>query len=194
MHWGVLNRRIKEAFSHVKADISQIKAQLAQIEGKIDKFIEDQAKIDLKPQIFPSETVSTGNEGVYSRTHALFNHSNIQPIIHSDTQQNSHFLPNFDIEKLFQALTNKEFLVFLSVFQTERTTYEQIATKLALTSGCVRSYVSSLIKKNAPIIKKKLKNQKVILSIDNNFKTLTSEQKLTNLYYSSVDPDQTTLI
>lgn len=193
MHSRGFNKRIKEAFSHVKSDITHIRAKIVQIEGKISDLsfkLENALKTASKQSEFPQEASSIGNEGVYSRTHSLFTHT-LTPL---DKGIKSHFLAGFDVEKLFHTLTNKEFLVFLTIFQVERTTYEQIAMKLSLTSGCVRSYVSSLLKKGAPLIKRKLKNRKVILSTNNDFKILTSEQKLTNLYYSTLDPDQTTLI
>ena len=107
---------------------------------------------------------------------------------------NTH--PNEDVHPL-QTLTNKEFLVFLTIYRLEkeipRVTYAILSKYLSLTSGCIRSYVTSLIRKRVPLTKSKLNNKITILSIESSFKSITSEQKLINLYYQG-DPSQSTLI
>lgn len=182
--------KIKSHFLELEAKISQNMAKLDEIAQTLEKYKnqpQESPKIELKS---PQEISSTGNEGVQSINQSLIN----QSINHIINQSNPHFLPNFNIETLFQTLTNKEFLIFLTIFQADRITYEQIAQKLSLTLSCVRGYVSELIRKKTPLIKIKLKNRKIILSIIPEFKTLTSEQKLINIYYKNIDPFQTTLM
>ena len=63
---------------------------------------------------------------------------------------------------------------------------------MQLSEHCIRSHISSLMKKNVPIIKKRLNNRLNILSIKKDFKSLNLKQKLINIFYDS-DPNQTTL-
>jgi DNA-binding MarR family transcriptional regulator len=102
-----------------------------------------------------------------------------------------------DLEERFNTLTSQEFLIFLTIYQLEEdfgksVTYNDLSNKLSLTPGCIRGYVSSLIRKNLPILKSKINNRTLTLSINPNFKDLNLKQKLTNIYYDQ-DPDQTKL-
>ena len=63
---------------------------------------------------------------------------------------------------------------------------------MQLSEHCIRGHISSLMKKNVPIIKKRLNNRLNILSIKKDFKSLNLKQKLINIFYDS-DPNQTTL-
>lgn len=174
--------KVKSHFLGIETQISQYMAKLAEIERNLE-ILKNMLSKTQKP---PQEISSIGNKGVQSINQSLINQS--------ITQKNLQVLPDSNIENLFQTLTNKEFLVFLTIFQADYITYIQIAHKLSLTLSCVRGYVSELIRKKIPLIKRKLNNRKVVLSVDREFKTLTSEQKLINLYYKNIDPDQTTLI
>ena len=86
--------------------------------------------------------------------------------------------------------------MFLTIYQLEkelpRVTYEVVANRLTLTSGCIRTYITSILRKKAPVIKSKLNNKLILLSIEPSFRSLISEEKLINLYYQN-DPSQTTL-
>ncbi len=103
---------------------------------------------------------------------------------------------NEALSKTFQSLTNQEFKVFLTIYQLEdergKATYNDLALKTSLTSGCIRGYVSSLILKGTPIVKTRQKNRQASLTIDNSFRSLGLKGKLINLYYQQ-DPQQTTL-
>ncbi len=102
-----------------------------------------------------------------------------------------------ELESRFNSLTNQEFLVFLTIYQLEEdlgrsVTYSDLSAKLSLTSGCIRGYVSSLIRKKLPVIKSKINNRTLTLSINTQFRDLNIKERLTNLYYNQ-DPDQTRL-
>ncbi len=102
-----------------------------------------------------------------------------------------------DLEGRFNALTSQEFLVFLTIYQIEEdlkrpVTYNDLSERLKLTSGCIRGYVSALMRKNLPLTKAKINNRTMTLSIKSDFKELNLKQKLTNIYYDQ-DPDQTKL-
>lgn len=102
-----------------------------------------------------------------------------------------------DLEERFSSLTNQEFLIFLTVYQLEEDfgrpiTYNDLANKLALTSGCIRGYVSSIMRKGLPLNKLKINNRTLTLSIKPDFKDLNLKEKLISLFYGQ-DPEQTRL-
>lgn len=102
-----------------------------------------------------------------------------------------------DLESRFSSLTNQEFMVFLTIYQLEEdsgrpVTYTDLANKLSLTSGCIRGYVSAIIRKGLPLNKLKINNRTLTLSIKPDFKELGLKERLINLFYGK-DPDQTRL-
>lgn len=177
---------VKNSFKNFREHMDKLDSQIQENQKNMLEILElikslksDSIKPILPKQEIPKQS-STGNKGDYS-----FIHSFIHSPMHSLCTQN-------DPEKVFQSLTNKEFLLFLTVFQLESTqqvTYEDLSRRLKLSLGCIRTYVSSIIKKSVPLIKTKLNNRITLLSIDKAFRTLTSEQKLINLYYQK-DPNQ----
>lgn len=203
----LLEIKLKQAFSKVREDIHLLKEELNEYKALIRQLIDkvsppNKTQKPLKTNDFSS---STGNEGVYSFIHSFshspFTHLNTKTSIKSTKSSNlpltSDNLPPPDNPKHpLQTLTNKEFLVFFTIYQLEKelqkVTYNAVANKLSLTSGCIRSYITSLIRKKAPIIKSKINNKIIILSIDKTFSSLTSEKKLIDLYYQN-DFHQSTL-
>ncbi len=214
--------KIKQSFSKVKKDINSLRAELSEYKALLKDLInklsqqmkeKNQVKRDnfvvSEENSSDDKKISIGNKGVYAFSHSVI-HS---PFTHLSTHSNTQLQKNQDLTltslqnnqlskqlrpiQPLQTLTNKEFLVFLTIYQLEkeipRITYEILASKLSLTSGCIRSYITSLIRKKAPIIKSKINNKIVILSIEPSFRSLTSEQKLINLYYQN-DLSQSTLI
>lgn len=180
---------VKNSFQNFKQHMEQLEQEINKNKEYIQEILEllktlkssNTSQIPLKSTA--ENKSSTGNKGAYSFIHS-FIHS---PMHTLDTSK--------DPEKIFQSLTNKEFLVFLTVFQLEKqkqVTYEDLSHQLNLSLGCIRTYVSSIIKKGAPLKKTKINNKITLLSVDKSFRTLTSEQKLINLYYSK-DPNQQTL-
>ena len=100
------------------------------------------------------------------------------------------------INETFNKLTKQELRVFMTIYQfseEERAvSYFDLADKLSLSENCIRSYVSSLVRKGLPIIKRKVNNKLTFLAIEKDFKNLNLRHKLINLYYG-VDPFQTSL-
>ena len=144
--------------------------------------------------------ISTNYNKKQGTNHSLINHStdNHSTIKHSLSTQSLNIQSlKKDLEERFSALTSQEFLIFLTIYQLEEDCsrsipYNDLSNKLSLTTGCIRGYVSSLIRKNLPILKSKINNRTLTLSINPDFKDLNLKQKLTNLYYDQ-DPDQTKL-
>jgi len=198
--------KLKKSFFRVKRDINNLNARISTIEAKLDQILN---KLDIIgktknvnsnefeginppiPQIqgkIPKN--STGNKGVYSFIHSPFIHS------FTDHSLNIQELKK-DLENKFNQLTSQEFLVFLTIYQLEEelgraVVYADLSTRLRLSTGCIRSYISSIIRKGLPIIKQKVNNKIITLRIHQDFKELNLKERLTNLYYNK-DLDQTKL-
>jgi len=178
-HIKQLEEEIKE---NKKLIINQNK-EISLLKEQINEFLK--INKDLKADISP-DRVSTGNQG------GLFIHSFNK---HSFTKHSLSTLKQ-ELNKQFRALTKQELLVFLTIYQLEEekgaVTYLNLSRSLTLSEGCIRSYVTSLIKKGLPLIKTKLNNRVVSLSIPKELRDLNIKQRLENLYYKA-DPNQTTL-
>lgn len=195
--------KLKKSFSRVKKDITNLNVRISAIETKIDQILTkinttNKTKNSDSNEIGPhmsqiqekTQKISSGNRGVYSLIHSPFTHSftNHSP----DIQE----LKN-DLENKFNQLTNQEFLVFLTIYQLEEelgrpVIYVDLSTRLKLSTGCIRSYISSIIRKGLPIIKQKVNNKIITLKIHQDFKELNLKERLTNIYYNK-DPEQTKL-
>ena len=165
----------KLEFEFKKVMVEQSK-EIKELKEKLDNLM---FRNTLQDNRMPS---SSGNEGVYSNIHSV------------DSYSFSGFKSY--IEDKFKSLTKQEFLVFLTVYQMEeeleRVSYNDIAKRVGLSEGCIRTYVSSVIKKGLPLMKAKVNNKLVLLKIRPEFREMGLKQKLANLYYQA-DPHQTTL-
>jgi len=84
-----------------------------------------------------------------------------------------------EIRLKFKKLTEKEFLVFTTIYQLEeegekQITYPKISERLNLTESSVRDYVGKIYKKGAPVEKIKLNNKIILLSLAENFRKIVS--------------------
>ncbi len=194
--------KVKQSFNKVKEDISNLSDRISAIESKLnqilakfdkrdtnsDKF-EGFEPISSKIQVEKDES-SIGNKGVYSFIHSTDIHSfNNHSIDIQSLKKN--------LEEKINNLTNQEFLVFLTIYQLEEdlrrnVTYGDLSSKLGLSPGCIRSYISSIIQKGLPLLKKKINNRTITLTIHQDFKELNLKENLTNLYYHK-DQNQTRL-
>ena len=164
--------KVKDHMNSLETQINDIKAQILELKDLISA---------LKPQKellseVPPAPVSIGNQGVHSFIHS-FNHSLIQT-------------PN--TQNLIETITKQELLVLLTIAQLEEeitnVTYSDIANKLKLSQGCIRGYITSLIRKNTPIYKEKYNNKITLIKTNPHFKSL-NKQSLIDAYYK-VDPHQ----
>jgi len=182
-HMDSLETQIKAQ----KEEIQTIKALLEQIrDQKIPNSNEFRQEEPSKLEIPKS---SIGNEGVYSLTHSV-THSLIKHINNLNNLEKT-------LKKAFSRLTKQEFLVFLTIYQLEdeisEVTHSHLAQKLKLTEGCIRSYVSSIIRKGLPLTRQKINNKLTILHISSEFRAMNLKQTLTNMFYD-IDPNQTNLL
>jgi len=81
-----------------------------------------------------------------------------------------------DLEDKFKSLTDREFSVFMAVYQLEEqlpdVNYGDVAKMLNITEMTVRGYANNLISKQIPLEKRRLYNRKVILCIPKDFREL----------------------
>ena len=199
--------KVKEHIKGLRTEISRLNEGLEEIREEI-KTLKEAPKLENKPHKDEiSEPISTGNKGVsslntsltHSLPHSQFTHSlgSFTPSLIPGEDDNTKPEQKKPLEDTFYSLTKKEFELFLLIYQLEEentmVSYSELAKRLTLTSGATRSYVSSIIKKGCPLIKKILKNKAVILSIEPEFKAIASREKLINMYYTNIDPFQTKL-
>ncbi len=183
-------KKVKNSFFQVKEHINLLENKIKENNEKIDKM---KAEIDglrflinnspLK-EVYKGHLIqsSSGNEGVRafeqrsSSDRAAGINKVFDPIIGINK-----------IEDLFKKLTIQEFLIFLTIYQLEedkgRVTYADLSKQLNLSKGYIRAAVSIIISKGLPLIKQKIDNYYVVLSVNKDFRDLSLKQKLINMYY-----------
>jgi len=178
------DNKVKIAFSNVKEDILELKKEIEVI--KLD-LLEIKEKISLKNES------SKGNKGVQA---TFLQHSyntlttNFQQTSIENLDKNLKDL-DYDIKDLILSLTDKEFLIFTTIYQHEDElkrplTYEEVSLKLKLSQSHIRGYITGLINKKAPIIKKRM-GSKIFLSIKKEFRNLKIGIKVIDFRRSFTD-------
>ena len=178
--------KLKNSFTKVKDHMNKIEQQLNNQNSTMNNQKDDISTIKLQIKTIIKElrelkdkislfTISNGNKGVFRQT------DNRQT---TDTRQ--IFDTEASIESIFVSLTEKEFLIFLTLYQLEEELktpipYHQLASKLSLSQSSIRDHLSEIIRKKAPITKIKLNNKKVLLSVDKPFKNLNMMGKILDL-------------
>lgn len=81
-----------------------------------------------------------------------------------------------DLEVKFRGLTDREFSVFMAVYQLEEqlpdVNYSDVSKLLNISEMTVRGYVNSLLIKKIPLEKRRMYNKKVFLAISHEFREL----------------------
>lgn len=140
----------------------------------------------------PNMNVSSGNRGVPTnrqtnqqtnsqQTNTYFIDDNKEP---NNLGEVSELLNSLDSLKKevrfkFKRLTNQEMLVFSTIYQLEEEAIEEIdypliSRRLTLSESSIRDYIQRIIKKGIPIIKTKVNNKKIILSISPDLKKIAT--------------------
>jgi hypothetical protein len=164
---------VKRAFSEVKKDILFLKEEIEHLKSII---------IQNKPQNEEKKVVSTGNEGVvnrhFSRTFpGLFQDFSTINQVKNDIKH----LDN-ETERFIKLLTDKEYSIFIVVYQLEeelgrQITYKDISKRLITSQRTVNFHINNLILKGAPI-NKEIISGKVSISISKEFKDLKILDKI----------------
>jgi len=135
--------------------------------------------------------ISTGNEGVPTDRQTDRQTDTYTQIINKNIQNNQkneeiqdilEILDSLDnvkkeIRLKFKRLTEKEFLVFSTIYQLEGAVdvnYKILSERLNLSESSIRDYVGKLIKKGIPVDKIKLNNKNIKLSISEDLKKIVS--------------------
>jgi len=135
-------------------------------------------------QILP---ISTGNRGVPT-DRQTDNQTDRQTQNYRENLQNSvenvtKMLDSLDglkkeIRLKFKRLTEKEMLIFSSIYQFDEekgySDYKSLSQHLNLSESSIRDYVGNLIKKGIPVEKTKINNKSVRLSVSKSFKKIAS--------------------
>ncbi|MBU2634157.1 MAG: hypothetical protein KJ674_02845 [Nanoarchaeota archaeon] len=193
-----MEQRLRNSFLNVKKEINSLKEEIEHL--KYNLIEEKKQNIDLKNQlkenldksteikaISPSlDKSSIGNKGVmHSFIHSFTSYADKQ------TLNIQNFKESFEI--MFKTLPKQEFLTFLTIYQLEDDlkrpiTYLDVSSHLKLSEGCIRTYISNLLKKRVPLSKTRLNNKIVQLQINSHFRELNLKQKLISLYeLSNID-------
>ncbi len=198
---AIFKENVKLSFKKVKEDIFNFKQEIEELKQTLNRQKEEYSRLleeikgtkplneEKRPEKADLKQVPQEAKGSsYS-----FIHSNIHSFIHSLDKQAFNDM-NKNLKAAFLSLTKQEFITFLTIYQLEEdlkrpVSYNDIASHLNLSTGCIRTYISSLLKKNTPIIKEKANNKIVYLSILPDFKDLNLKSKLTDLFYNK-DPNQ----
>ena len=90
-----------------------------------------------------------------------------------------------EIRTKFKKLTEKELLVFATIYQLEEegvsVNYKILSERLSLTESSIRDYVRRLLFKGIPIEKSKQNNKEVFISISENLKKVASLSSIIHL-------------
>lgn len=180
---------VKKAFIKVREDIQKLEDEIKNqkevilAQQKVIEALNEQIGNVLTPissfkdNLNDSTKSSTGNKGVLSTVTVtatplptLFR----QPFDNPITE---------DIKNKFRSLTEREFAVFMAIYQLEEelnslVTYSDIAKKLSLSRSSVRDHIGELILKNVPLIKVVSSDRKVSLSIKKDFRDLNIASQL----------------
>ena len=184
---------VKKAFLKVRDDIQKLEEEIKNqkevilAQQKVIEALNEQIGNVLTPlsnleaNTKDSTKSSTGNEGVLSTVTVT---ATPLPTLFRQPFDNPNTNPiTEDIKNKFRSLTEREFAVFMTIYQLEEelnslVTYSDIAKKLSLSRSSVRDHIGELILKNVPLVKMVSSDRKVSLSIKKDFRDLNIASQL----------------
>ncbi|MBS3140836.1 hypothetical protein J4405_01670 [Candidatus Woesearchaeota archaeon] len=190
--------KLKNSFKKVKEDIISLSKELKEAKNLIIK--QNKLIIDIKSQISTLNRQeienkdnfnaflpgSTGNKGVKQASNQASNQAQSKQATNQPFKQD---MLNFkkDLDFAFTSLPKQQFLTFLTLYQLEDdlnrpVNYEELSEKLNLSEGCIRAYISFLLKKGIPIAKIRVNNKTTVLSINQKFRELNLKSHLFSVY------------
>ena len=179
-HADKLEKEIEDNKHLISLQNKQIDTLLKKIEDLRGEITKSRSNNEEKA-IVPEEEIGSIHSFIHSFNSYSHDKSGLKTVVEN-------------IESLLKTLTKQELLAFLTIYQLEEdqksnVTYIDVSKKMGLSEGCIRTYISSLIQKGAPIIKKKHNNKTVFLSILDDFRNLNYKERIITAYYGS-DPGQ----
>jgi len=193
--------KVKNSFSNVKLDLEKVNNRVDSLEKAVisntNEILALKSKIDEIFEILNNKkeniVLSKGSSGktlkpVDGRRWSTMVHdgprwSTMVDDQHSQIKKQAENQPD-DITELFKNLTDREFSVFMAIFEIEKqygeVTYAQIANQLNTTESTAKTAVSRLLRKGIPIQKERPFNKKTLLFIKKDFHDHNLLQKLIN--------------
>jgi len=177
----------KERSSHNQLINSQTDRQTEKFE--LDTNLEEN-KTDntlFRPLNANNLGISIGNQGVQTdrQTHQQTDRQLGNTLNEASEALNSLEFAKAELTKKIKKLTEKEMLVFLTIYQLEdqgkKVNYKILSTKLNLTESSIRDYIRRLIFKGIPLDKIKENNKEIFLSITQNLRKLANLTTLIQL-------------
>lgn len=99
-----------------------------------------------------------------------------------------------ELLEVFSLLSKQELRTFLTIYEVSEekgnVSYVDVARRLKLSEGCVRTYISGLMHKKIPLEKVKYNNKTVFLQIPKEFIDLSLKKELISMYYETAMPNQ----
>ncbi|MEK6852913.1 MAG: winged helix-turn-helix domain-containing protein, partial [Nanoarchaeota archaeon] len=127
----------------------------------------------------------TGNEGVSTVRQQFDNSSTTvrQMFRHIEATSEDIEMAKTELGEVFNTFTKQEFLIFFALYQLEEElkrpiNYREIAVRIKLSGSTVRDHIKNLIDKKAPILKRRVDNKQVFLSITPEFRRLETLENL----------------
>ncbi len=165
-------QRVKEDITVLKDSLKEEKEELKEIKKKIDEIYAFIGEIKDNLSFFKKSSI--GNDGVIN------NHQQSSTTNNNAQQSTTINDENLSLKELsrsltfaFQSLTDREFSVFVAIFELEKqlpeVTYTDLANKLAISEPTIRNTVNRLISKKVPLQKIRFFNKKVSLSVSKDF-------------------------
>ena len=196
-------RRAKEHNQFLESEVNALKELVYKQNSQIEFLLNALKDVlgELRAQT-DKKGVSSGNEGVYSFIHSFDRHSfNKQTdgyaLAPEVSAASSALSLRRDLLDSFKGIPRQELLAFLTIYQLEEDSkrpigYAELAMKMGLSEGCIRTYISSLLRRGLPLVKVKQNNKVAYLSISKDFRDLKLKNELVSLFYHA-DPEQTKL-
>ena len=168
-----IDDKIKNSFIKVREDISSLRKEIETLKNtlllKNNEILALKNRFDARDELISRlrerlDTLSTGNLGVNNDQQSLI-------MINNDDQRSP--IKPITVEG-FRRLTDREFSIFLAIYQLEEekgaATYEDIAKQLGLTVVNVRVYVTGLINMGYPLYGERLFNRRTKFRISKEFR------------------------
>jgi len=183
------DERIRISFEKVRKDLDFLKNEIESI--KNDLVLQNKEKNTLKNQI--SNILSSITE-INNKTSLFFKSSSGNHGAINDEQQLTTMINNDqqinnikkDFEDQFRSLTDREFSIFMTIYQLEEdlqgpVSYYDVSKTLKVTETNIRIHVNSMLNKGIPLEKSRQYNRKVSLSIKKDLRDLNLASKLLKL-------------
>jgi hypothetical protein len=200
-------QRIQENLDSLNKEISSLKQEIVLLKKEIDNSSHNQLNSysTQKTPLYVQHTqiptdnwlfkalnaqkkgISTGNRGVPTdrQTDQQTDRQRESAINKASFLLESLDSLKQEIKIKFKKLTEKELLIFATIYQLEEegfpVNYKLLSDKLSLTESSIRDYVRRLLFKGIPIEKSKQNNKEIFLSISEELKKIASLSTILHL-------------